>query len=30
VLASCVVIVVDRIAEIDLGSRHNRTIPVSS
>src|SRR6266566_7557580 len=27
-LASCVVIVVDRIAKIDLGSRHNRTIPV--
>ena len=29
-LASCIVIVVDRIAEIDLGSRHNHTIPLSS
>src|SRR5437588_2903395 len=27
---SCVVIMIDRIAEIDLGSRHNHTIPVSS
>jgi hypothetical protein len=30
VLASCVVIVIDRIAKINLCFRHNRTIPVSS